>query len=159
MKALIAIGALGLGAAGLFGVGGTMFSGGDTPEVSAKGAPFVKACLKSTEVVNDWAKEEMAKKREKVAFNPTVAVNRALRAACVCGVEGLKDGLSESDRTRAGQTYGTLLAFQMGGFRRYAEKTRSKRKVKRALKANKRRERELKRWMVVKDRRVQICLR
>ena len=159
MKAIIAMGALGLGAVGLFGVGGTLFSGKGVPEVPTKGTPFANACLKSTAEVSDWAKEEMAKKRQKIAFNPTVAVNRALRAACVCGVEGLKDGLSESARTRAGQTYGTLLAFQMGGFRRYAEKTRSKRKVKRALKANKRRERELKRWMVVKDRRVQICLR
>ncbi|MEM1038550.1 MAG: hypothetical protein AAGI12_03655 [Pseudomonadota bacterium] len=157
MKALIIIGAFGLGAVGLLGVGGTVFGDGGAPEMQAKNAPFVSACLKSTAEVSDWAKEEMAKKRQKVAFSPTVAVNRALRAACVCGVTGLKDGLSERDQTRAGQTYGTLLAFQMGGYHRYAEKTRSKRKVNRVLKANKRRERELKRWMVVKDGRVQIC--
>ena len=49
------------------------------------------------------------------------------------------------------------MRFQMGGYRKYAEKKRSKNQVKRLIKAAKRRERELKRWMVVSNGTVEIC--
>lgn len=157
MKTLFAVGVLALGAVGIMGAGGLMLNDKGAPKAAAAQSPFMKACLKSTREVSKWAEEELAKKGKNGDYVPTSAIDLAVRRVCTCGASGLKENLPERDQARAGETYGTIMRFQMGGYRKYAEKKRSKNQVKRLIKAAKRRERELKRWMVVSNGTVEIC--